>query len=223
MARVFLRIARKPPSSRRRRVGFVLKIIGAALLITAVTGSIYEQIRQRRDRHRLPQVGRSIDIGGRTLNIFCSGEGRPAVILDSGASEPGFAWSAAQVARRVGLIRLMTPGVALPDEPAQRTREQIVQALRQQPKTIATLADPTTPESYAQAEAAGGLGDRPLIVLTQGRLRIPPNPTDVDRQRLSTRGRQIIVEKSGHRIPEEAPEEVINAVREVLAEVRRGA
>jgi len=37
---------------------------------------------------------------------------------------------------------------------------------------------------------------------------------------LSTRGRQVIVPKSGHRIPEEAPEAVIEAVREVVMKSR---
>jgi pimeloyl-ACP methyl ester carboxylesterase len=38
--------------------------------------------------------------------------------------------------------------------------------------------------------------------------------------RLSTRGRQVIVEKSGHGMPNQAPEAVVAAVREVLADVR---
>ena len=78
----------------------------------------------------------------------------------------------------------------------------------------------------------------PLIVLTKGKVDLPPNPSDEDRQmaayelvwqheiqpklvRLSTRGRQVIVQKSGHRIHEEAPEVVVAAVREVLADTRQ--
>ena len=59
----------------------------AALLLVGIT---YEQIGERRDRKRFPQVGRSVDIGGRSLNIYCSGEGGPAVILDTGGSAPGY-------------------------------------------------------------------------------------------------------------------------------------
>jgi len=70
-----------------RAVGFVLKSFGAVLLIAVVTGSTDEQIGQRRDRRRLPQIGRSVDIGGRTLNIYCSGNGSPVVILDAGAGD----------------------------------------------------------------------------------------------------------------------------------------
>jgi pimeloyl-ACP methyl ester carboxylesterase len=57
-----------------------------------VAGVIYEQIGRRKDRKRYPQVGRSVDIGGRTLNIFCSGEGSPAVIFDSGGHTAGYSW-----------------------------------------------------------------------------------------------------------------------------------
>jgi len=93
------------------------------------------------------------------------------------------------------------------------------------------------PESYAQARAAGGLGDRPLIVLTRGRRPSPSGDAEMDRQfaayeqvwmheiqpqlaRLSMRGRQVIVGKSGHRIPEEAPGMVIDAIGEVVIALR---
>jgi len=146
-------------------------------------------------------------------------------------------WIAGQTARLVGLLRLMAPTTALPSDSAGHSRRRIVQALRNQPKAIATQFDPSSPESLAQGERAAGFGDRPLIVLTRGKVDTPPHPTDEDRQfvayeqvwqheiqpklaRLSTRGRQVIIEKSGHRIPEEAPDAVIAAVRELLAEIR---
>lgn len=319
------------------------------IVLLAVAGVLYERAGARRDLARLPQVGRSVDIGGRSLNIFCSGEGAPAVIFDSGSGESGISWShiqpqiatltracwfdragygwsdpgpfprtsaamsadlhellhraaipppyilvghslgglnarvytglypsdvagavlvdaahedeprraprsmlgwtaprwlwrpiwvAARTARAVGLIRLLQRRVDLPADPRLRTREQIVAALRAQPKTAATLADASTPETYAEAERAGGFGDRPLIVLTRGRVPVlPPDATEEDRQfaeyeriwmheiqpklaRLSSRGRQIIVPQSGHGIPDEAPHAIVSAVQEVLTQVR---
>jgi len=59
-------------------------------------GAFLEQIGQRRDRRRYPQIGRSVDIGGRTLNIFCSGEGGPAVVFDTFGHSSGYGWSAVQ-------------------------------------------------------------------------------------------------------------------------------
>jgi pimeloyl-ACP methyl ester carboxylesterase len=67
-----------------------------AVLLLAVAGTIYEQLGQRRDRQRFPQVGRSVDVGGRSVNLYCSGDGSPAVILESGHGVPGLAWAAIQ-------------------------------------------------------------------------------------------------------------------------------
>ena len=142
---------------------------------------------------------------------------------------------AAQGAARVGLLRLL---VGSPSVPANPTRQQIVAALRDQPKALATLADyVTAPENYREAHEARGIGDKPLIVLTAGRPWGNSGNAEIDRQgrayqqvwiheiqpkltRLSTRGRQIVVRNSGHGIPQEAPEAVIDAVREVVGAVR---
>jgi pimeloyl-ACP methyl ester carboxylesterase len=63
---------------------------GAAMLLTA--GFIYEQAGEWRDRREFPQVGRAVDIGGRSLNIYCSGSGSPAVVFESGDVRPGYSW-----------------------------------------------------------------------------------------------------------------------------------
>ena len=75
-----------------RRVKIALKSFLFFLIAAFVTGILYEQIGRRRDRARFPQIGRSVDIGGRTLNIFCSGAGAPPVIFESGGPGPGIEW-----------------------------------------------------------------------------------------------------------------------------------
>jgi hypothetical protein len=61
-------------------------LVGAILLgIALISGISYEQVHRAQDRERLPQIGRSVFIGARALNIDCSGAGSPAVILQSGA------------------------------------------------------------------------------------------------------------------------------------------
>ncbi len=68
---------------------FAIAIGGAGLFALAlVSGLLYEQTQRARDRDRFPQIGRSIDIGGRSLNLDCAGSGRPPVILASGANWP---------------------------------------------------------------------------------------------------------------------------------------
>lgn len=74
----------------RQKIRFVLKCVLLLLVVLLFVGITYEQIGERLDRKRFPQVGRSVDIGGRSLNIYCSGEGGPAVILDTGGSAPGY-------------------------------------------------------------------------------------------------------------------------------------
>jgi len=71
-------------------IRFVSKCFLLLLVVMLLAGITYEQIGERQDRKRFPQVGRSLDIGGRSLNIYCSGEGGPAVILDTGGSAPGY-------------------------------------------------------------------------------------------------------------------------------------
>jgi len=76
-----------------------------------------------------------------------------------------------------------------------------------------------------------------LIVLTAGQYWKPNDPVAAkeisefhgtwihqlqpELARLSTRGKQIIVENSDHGIPEQAPEAVVGAVHEVVIEVRK--
>jgi pimeloyl-ACP methyl ester carboxylesterase len=74
------------------RVPGILAVLALVFAVLIAVGIGYEQVAQRRDRERYPQIGRSVDIGGRTLNIYCSGEGSPTVVLESDALTPGYSW-----------------------------------------------------------------------------------------------------------------------------------
>ena len=75
----------------------------------------------------------------------------------------------------------------------------------------------------AQLQAAPSLGDRPLIVLAAGQ-KVAHDPIWAEAQRrqaaLSTNGRLIVAEGSGHAIHWEQPTLVIDAVRQVVDDVR---
>jgi hypothetical protein len=78
-------------------------------------------------------------------------------------------------------------------------------------------------------------GEIPLVVLTQG---LPYRPEDYsnpslaskyyqlhmemqgDLVRRSPRGRQVVAEKSGHFIHQDQPELVVNAIRQVIEEIK---
>ena len=94
--------------AKLRTTALAASIIGAGIFaIALVSGLLYEHQQRARDRERFPQIGRSVDIGGRMLNIDCSGAGQPAVILargapwtfynpkaafENGAPRPGYGW-----------------------------------------------------------------------------------------------------------------------------------
>ena len=69
-----------------------LKAIGFGVLVLVTSGFAYEQTGAWRDHKRYPQIGRSVDIGGRSLNIYCSGYGGPAVILEGTHGAAGYSW-----------------------------------------------------------------------------------------------------------------------------------
>ena len=92
------------------------------------------------------------------------------------------------------------------------------------------------PETDEAARSAGTLGIRPLIVLTAGQYWKPDDPVAAreiaefhevwvnqlqpELARLSTNGKQIVVENSDHGIPEQAPESIVGAVHEIVTDVR---
>jgi pimeloyl-ACP methyl ester carboxylesterase len=68
-------------SAFRRWIRIILTSAAALILLLAIVGFTYEQLGRNRDSQHRFRVGRAVDIGGRTLNIDCSGEGSPTVIL----------------------------------------------------------------------------------------------------------------------------------------------
>jgi len=63
------------------------------VLLLLLASFTYEQVGRSHDAQDLPRrIGRTVDVGGRTLNLYCSGEGSPTVILETGGNSPGYAW-----------------------------------------------------------------------------------------------------------------------------------
>ena len=67
------------------------------LLLALITGFIYEQIGRSEDVRRLPRrIGQPVNVGGRTLNLYCSGQGSPTVVFEAGGNDTGYDWSLLQ-------------------------------------------------------------------------------------------------------------------------------
>ena len=69
-----------------------LESIAVVLILVIAAGFIYERASEWRDAREFPRIGRAVDIGGRSLNIDCVGQGSPAVVMDSGGDQPGYSW-----------------------------------------------------------------------------------------------------------------------------------
>src|ERR1700676_1564203 len=84
-------------ASRSRWMRRVLNECAVAFFLAAALGFTEEQNSRRQDSHHRFRIGRSIDIGGRSLNIDCSRSGSPAVILESGGGGyGGYGWRVGQ-------------------------------------------------------------------------------------------------------------------------------
>lgn len=118
-------------------------------------------------------------------------------------------------------------------------------AVRQLREWVTTIDPETHPEGIAfeaslgevkEASVMGGLGGKPLVVLSRGtsiRCDFPSLPSDLaakldaawlglqrDLARLSTNGVHQIATKSGHNIPGDEPELVVEAIRRIVDTVR---
>jgi len=76
----------------RTRVRTAAGLFVAGVFLLIVAGMLCERLSERRDRARYPRIGRSVDIGGRTLNLDCSGDGTPVVIFESAGHTAGYSW-----------------------------------------------------------------------------------------------------------------------------------
>jgi hypothetical protein len=66
------------------------------LLWAAAVSAMFNERQKRLQYRKYPQIGRSVDIGGRNLNIYCLGEGSPAVVFETFAHQAGLSWNAVQ-------------------------------------------------------------------------------------------------------------------------------
>lgn len=87
---------RRGARTAKRFMVAALETLALLIVVVALGCATYEEIGAWRDSRVLTQVGRSVDIGGRTLNISCAGEGSPTVIFDSGRTSPGYEWMPSQ-------------------------------------------------------------------------------------------------------------------------------
>ena len=85
-----------PPAPARHWVRIIVRSLLLLVILLATVGFLYENISEARDRRFHPMPGQLIDVGGYKMHVNCSGQGTPAVILDSGLGDSYVSWSKVQ-------------------------------------------------------------------------------------------------------------------------------
>jgi len=103
-------------------------------VLLAITGALYETVSRWRDVRRFPRRGRLVQAGSIRLNIDCSGQGLPTVILESGSGGPSVDWLIVQpeVAKFARVCSYDRAGYGWSDSgPEPRSSLQIARELKQ--------------------------------------------------------------------------------------------
>lgn len=66
-------------------------------LTTIAIGGLYQTVSLFRERNAFPMPGRLVDVGGYKMHIYCTGQGSPSVILDSGLGDSFISWQNVQL------------------------------------------------------------------------------------------------------------------------------
>lgn len=115
-----------------RRIAYTLLTLS---LLTLLGGFTYEEVGRARDVSQLPpRVGQAVDIGGRALNLYCSGQGTPTVVLEPGGNSPGYAqlWGQSKMAAFTRTCWYDRAGVGWSDPPlSPRTSASIASDLHE--------------------------------------------------------------------------------------------
>jgi pimeloyl-ACP methyl ester carboxylesterase len=110
----------------------ILVVLGAFLIVAALSGATYQWLGTRKELAATPPPGHLVDIGGYRLHLWCTGDGAPAVILDTGLGGSSADWGFVQpdVARFTRVCSYDRAGMGYSDPgPSPRTARRIASEL----------------------------------------------------------------------------------------------
>src|SRR5688572_12286275 len=110
----------------------ILVGLSGLIVLAAGAGTTYQWLATRRDLASTPPPGRLVDVGGYRLHLWCTGDGAPAVILDTGLGGMSAGWGFVQpdVARFTRVCSYDRAGLGYSDPgPSPRTARRIASEL----------------------------------------------------------------------------------------------
>jgi pimeloyl-ACP methyl ester carboxylesterase len=124
----------KPPATQPSRwLRNIVILLAPLTILLAATGALYQSTSAARDRHARPMPGRLVDLGGYRMHIYCTGQGSPTVILDSGLGDSYFSWHKVQpqIAQFTRVCSYDRAGLGYSDSsPRPRTSKDIAEELQ---------------------------------------------------------------------------------------------
>jgi pimeloyl-ACP methyl ester carboxylesterase len=121
-------------------------LVGIAILIVVAisAGAIYQAAASARDASRYPMPGQRIDIGGRSIHLYCSGAGSPTVLLENGLAANYTAWQLVQplIAEFTRVCSYDRAGMGWSDSSPNPTQSRFVNADLNELLTRAEIAGP---------------------------------------------------------------------------------
>jgi pimeloyl-ACP methyl ester carboxylesterase len=119
-------------SRGRLRLLRIVLVALALVLLIAIGGASYEAIAWRGDAQSLGRLGHLVSAGDFRLNLYCTGEGSPTVILEAGLADSLDTWKGLQpdIARFARVCSYDRGGYGYSDPgPMPRTSERIASEL----------------------------------------------------------------------------------------------
>jgi pimeloyl-ACP methyl ester carboxylesterase len=131
-----------PPS--RSLLGRIFLVLIVVALFLTIAGMIYENIFEARDRRFNPMAGKRFDVGGYKMHIDCTGEGSPAVILESGLGDSYLSWRKVQpqIAKFTRVCSYDRAGIGFSDSGLEPRTGKIMAAELHALLTAASVAPP---------------------------------------------------------------------------------
>jgi len=86
-----------PATRKRWRQRTVLSALTFVFLV-AISGAVYQAVSFKSDSRRFPHPGKLVNAGAFRLNVFCTGQGGPTVVLEAGLADSLDSWTRVQPA-----------------------------------------------------------------------------------------------------------------------------
>lgn len=111
-----------------KRVAAIVGVLGALVILCALYNLAAAAVLKR----RYPPLGRTYDVGGHAMHLYCAGKGAPTVLLESGLGDDLIYWQKVQpeVAKTTRVCSYDRAGLGWSDgQPGARDARHIAQQL----------------------------------------------------------------------------------------------